>query len=851
MSDLLLVETKEPVGVSVSQTDLHLSVDDVAQSVILEGDVVKTYLSVVGREDHVVVSDVPIYNSLDDIPDGTIYERVVASALQDGQVLLTQAIGNLDDVQDGVAFAKVLGSYINADGSIDWTQVNFDTIPDGVLYGKLLSSALTSGLVYMDNIVNGTYGKIKLAGLSADGFVLLDSVVDGTYGKVLSTSITAGKILLTEAVGTLDSIADGVTYGKVLNASISAGKISLDAGIVDGGTYSRVLTTSISAGKILLAEAVGTVDNIADGTTYGKVKITNITAGMIVLAECTGTLDDIENGTYGKVLATTITAGKIVLSASNYSDFTSDMVTEASGKWFMPISKTPSGSGLFISTSYMGYYTEGAWKTYIASDGKFYFRGDANNYIYWNGVSLVIRGVLTVGDMSGLGALATLSVVDWSTLVTGAGKPADSATVGAIWGTNLVGIPTRLADSVTVTGVYVTPTYIGFYDAGAANWPIRILNDGGTGKFFVGSVTNYISWDGATLIVVGGGTFSGALSAATGTFSGALSAATGTFAGALSAATGSFSGTITTSNITATGGTIAGFGIGSHILWDTTVGWANFGTDGGLALTGTSAVTINTNSTITMNGVVYIAAGKSISFIGPLHTIYTDATNLIFKLIGGNAFYFYSDASLIASMHNSDGLYVRSHNLCVDTGSYIKFDGTTGNSYAALLSGWLIVGSTGGVRISSTSAVEINSSSTITLNGITYISAGKTICFVGPLHYIHTDGNDLIFHLTGNAAKFEVGASTIMTLHNTDGVFIRNHNLMLDAGKKVYLAGYSGGSPVNTYILGAADKITMTATYFTVTSQNLSTDNGAFAINGAYLYWRHGGTSYKVLGTAV
>jgi hypothetical protein len=51
------------------------------------------------------------------------------------------------------------------------------------------------------------------------------------------------------------------------------------------------------------------------------------------------------------------------------------------------------------------------------------------------------------------------------------------------------------------------------------------------------SLKDKLSWDGTTLTINGGGTFSGALSAATGTFSGSLSAATGTFSGTLTAST--------------------------------------------------------------------------------------------------------------------------------------------------------------------------------------------------------------------------------------------------------------------------------------------------------------------------
>jgi predicted phage tail protein len=75
----------------------------------------------------------------------------------------------------------------------------------------------------------------------------------------------------------------------------------------------------------------------------------------------------------------------------------------------------------------------------------------------------------------------------------------------------------------------------------------------GTGS--AGTMTTGLSWDGGTAKFFGGGTFSGALSAASGTFAGSLSAATGSFAGSLSAATGSFGGTVTVGSSPAVSGT--------------------------------------------------------------------------------------------------------------------------------------------------------------------------------------------------------------------------------------------------------------------------------------------------------
>ncbi|HJO96311.1 MAG TPA: hypothetical protein QF753_23195, partial [Victivallales bacterium] len=78
------------------------------------------------------------------------------------------------------------------------------------------------------------------------------------------------------------------------------------------------------------------------------------------------------------------------------------------------------------------------------------------------------------------------------------------------------------------TGVWLDPTnglVLGSGTTGAWIKP--------DGKFYLGGASGALQWDGSNLLIDGGGTFTGALSAATGTFAGALSAATGTFSGTL------------------------------------------------------------------------------------------------------------------------------------------------------------------------------------------------------------------------------------------------------------------------------------------------------------------------------
>lgn len=150
--------------------------------------------------------------------------------------------------------------------------------------------------------------------------------------------------------------------------------------------------------------------------------------------------------------------------------------------------------------------------------------------------------------------------------VTGSGRPADNATVGATWGTNLSSIPAGLT-APSGDGLYFSSTYLGFYKSSAwktymdnngnlqcgdpttgkglawnqsagtlairgtlnvddvvagslnINWTGGNLrsgqtayatgtgfwlgNDGGTPKFSIGDSTKYVKWDGSALSVRG------------------------------------------------------------------------------------------------------------------------------------------------------------------------------------------------------------------------------------------------------------------------------------------------------------------------------------------------------------
>jgi sulfur carrier protein ThiS len=147
---------------------------------------------------------------------------------------------------------------------------------------------------------------------------------------------------------------------------------------------------------------------------------------------------------------------------------------------------------------------DGFWLGYDSGAYKFSIGNPSSNYYFaYDGSAITLKGnVIIVG---GGGELE--GTLDW-TNVTGAGKPADNATVGATWGTNLNNIPTLFQQGTPDNSLCLTNSFIGFHSTGT-NWPVRIANDGGVGKFYCGDGTSYVDWNGSSLQIKGSVTVSG------------------------------------------------------------------------------------------------------------------------------------------------------------------------------------------------------------------------------------------------------------------------------------------------------------------------------------------------------
>ena len=182
--------------------------------------------------------------SLDNLPDGVNYGKVLSTDIVDGHIILSALSGDLDDIADGATYSRVLTTDISA-------------------------------------------GKILLSAASGD----LDDIADGSsYGKVAGTSITAGKII----VAGLDS---GVTVrmftDSATQTNIEAWKHVSDVTKIDGGdiytgsvTASKITTASLSA----LSADMGTIT--AGKIDVGSIEI-NATTERILFGAATAPLTGI------------------------------------------------------------------------------------------------------------------------------------------------------------------------------------------------------------------------------------------------------------------------------------------------------------------------------------------------------------------------------------------------------------------------------------------------------------------------------------------------------------------------------------------------------------------------------
>jgi hypothetical protein len=414
-----------------------------------------------------------------------------------------------------------------------------------------------------------------------------------------------------------------------------------------------------------------------------------------------GTVPDANNA-----LALVGTAGATVVSGAARGALGID----ANGLPALPHTATPSGSGLFLGSDYLGYYASGAWKTFMTSAGGFYLGGTGGK-LQWDGSALSLEGTVTITGGSGYANLS-----DKPTLGALAAKSA------AAWATDITGIPAPLGTPAG-TGLFLSSTNLGYYTGGT--WMTYMDN---AGKFYLGGTSGKLQWNGSTLKIEGEITVTGG-DAATQTYAAAQASAAAaasldkaTFLDTTTIKGGKITtGSITTTQIAATTITASNLNIstlsaitadlgavtaGSIVVGTTNKLWLNESGDGVLAIGGSTKATAPfrvtaagslTATDATLSGSLS-AAGGAVTVDSSGITL-SEGVGAANKLKWGSAGYIYG---------NSNSLFLVSETVPVRTTSY--FDVWVGGNTILTVDAYGVHGTT----LTASAGITVDGSAGIT-----------------------------------------------------------------------------------------------------------------------------------------
>jgi hypothetical protein len=390
-------------------------------------------------------------------------------------------------------------SVILLTGSITTVSSSVNTLSSSV--SQSISSSLSSSLSKVQQLADGTFG---YTGTFIDGTTVFAPVIGGTNGYI-SKLFTVGDTTAARINLDARNIADG--------APDNLRRIWIGSGTY--GAYNNTNTNVYldSAGKFSLGNKLSW-----SGTAL------SLTGEVIITSGTTKTAIDNAASAASTAQTTADTANAAAIAVDG------KVFTDSSGK--LAKTPSPSSSGLYLGSTFLGYYNGSAWKTYMANNGNFFLSGTGDNGLSWNGTTLNITGdvVITGGstktaidNAASAASTAQGTANSAATAASNAQGTANTANAAAIAVdgkvfTDSTGKLTR-TPSLTSSGLFLGSEFLGYYNGSA--WKTYMSN---TGNFFLsGAGTNGLSWNGTTLSITGEISVTGGNAATTTALSSGLS----------------------------------------------------------------------------------------------------------------------------------------------------------------------------------------------------------------------------------------------------------------------------------------------------------------------------------------
>ena len=269
-------------------------------------------------------------DDLDDVAEGTTYNRVLTTDISAGHILLSEVVQSANyrtssDTEKATWNDKEIGVHRGTTAPTDTTKLWVDTSVTPNVWKRYTGT---------------TWVKMTPTEMSEIGISSLDDIPNGTYSKVLTTDISAGHIKLSSVEQTasyrttsdtekgtwngkpddMDEIGEGSTYQRVRATEISAGYLKLTSNTVKSGEWYDESGVEIDATHGI--NIYGTDNALTTrATKTGTIQCSVNSSGQITAGAGAVILDadGIKiNGEYLFFQSGGVTAGSIYATSSTY-----------------------------------------------------------------------------------------------------------------------------------------------------------------------------------------------------------------------------------------------------------------------------------------------------------------------------------------------------------------------------------------------------------------------------------------------------------------------------------------------------------------------------------------------------
>ena len=448
----------------------------------------------------------------------------LSGSIYSASIDLTNTINSVSSSISGTVTtnsASAFSTITNVSSSVSASIISLSGSVSGSITS--LSSSVSGSITTLSGSVSGSIYSLSgsvstsLANVSSSISSSLSTANSQSIFTTLSASAYLDQFIFTDANGKLKrpptAAADGLYTGNdhLGFYSQSVWKTYMDS---QGDFY---LTSSAAGGGFLVwSSAQGRLQILGD---------INIQGGN---AATTASLNSATSS-----LLNSINSATQSLSSSLYNS----IFTNQSGQINKPPSVTVgSPSGLYLGSTFMGYYNGSDWKTYMANNGNFFLSGAGSDSLTWSSGVLTINGAINItggnaatttnvsnavtsGSLFASNAVTSGSNAATNAVTSGSNAATNAVTSGSLFAanaaasaslsasavddkvfTNALGRITKVPVSGSTAGLYLGSTNLGYYNG--SSWRTYMDN---TGLFYLTGSNdgNALLWDGNTLTIKG------------------------------------------------------------------------------------------------------------------------------------------------------------------------------------------------------------------------------------------------------------------------------------------------------------------------------------------------------------